>query len=220
MPLISSIPTRFKKGFTELATLNDEQMTALQAALSEVPSSAYIEKLVDGIAEKKGLEKSVIEEILTSIAGMIPFLEEDNQIEEIVDDTVAICLHEQLVGERQLSTLRDRLLLLLREKKIFYAAKAEDLLYETENLFISGKIISDIRPIFDLDPEQAPEAGLVMHTLHIHYRADAAGPHQDIYFTLDGTDIQALIAILVRADKKEEALKVTLKKAGMNNLNE
>lgn len=220
MPIISFIPDGYKDGFKELASLEKDTFTAIQEALLSLPLKSSTEELASDVAQIKGLEKEKIKNIFSSIEGLISFLDEENEIDEISNDVVSILFSNGLITKEDGPHLKNRILSLLNDKKIYYAYKAEDLISENKNFFIQCRIVTDIRPIFDLDVEQAPKAGFITHTLHIHYSADGGAPHKDFYITLEPGDIGTLIEALLRAERKEKGLQSIFKNSGMTNLNE
>jgi len=65
---------------------------------------------------------------------------------------------------------------------------------------------------------EEPTAGVIIHKLHLHYRQGGEEPHKDIFIALDGNDIQILKDLLIRAQKKENALNGIFGKAKIINL--
>jgi hypothetical protein len=215
MPLISSIPDNFQEGFKILSSLDEDVFNSIQKALLEVPATSSVENLAESVMKITNLERKEIEQIFRSIEGLFLILDSENEIEEFANDVSKLFDKSGINGRDE---FKNRLIILLKEKKIFYASKAYDLITESGNFFIQCRVMTDIRPIFDLDVESQPKAGIIMHTLHIHYDADS-GPQRDIYLTLEPSDLETIKDALVRADKKQKALSETFKASGMINLN-
>jgi hypothetical protein len=218
MPIISSLPERYEDGFTELSLLSDETFAAIENALLSVELSPSNTELAAKVATSNNLDTEQIQSIFLSVGGMVTFLEDESDIEEASSDVVTLCIDEELADPANKEKLKSRILVLLKDKKILYAAKANDLITESGNVFLTSRVITDIRPIFDFDLEKSPEVGIIMHNLHIHYQDASYAPHKDFYIALTSIDIQMLMDTLIRAEKKEENLKVILKKSGMTNL--
>jgi hypothetical protein len=222
MPIVTYIPRAYKDGFKELVTLDEESFKSIISALQNAPLSSSHEDLAVKIAVIATTQQSVIEQILLSISGLISFLEDEEDINEVVEDIVELAAQEPEInvqGKDQ-AQFKERLLLLLSDKKIFYASKAQDLITETENQFLTCRIVTDFRPIFNLNIEKSIEAGMIIHNLHIHYQGKMSGQHQDIYLSLNANDIGQLLDVIGRAIKKEENLREVLLKSSITNLNE
>lgn len=218
MPIISFIPERFESGFKELSLLNEEVFNNIQKELSSVDLVTSTEELSAKIASLVKIEIPILHSIFLSIGELVIFLEEDEDYEEIGDDVVTVCLQDKVITSDGTNTLKNRVIILLKSEAIFYLNKARDLTTETSNLFLSSRVLTDIRPIFDLNAESQPKAGIITHNLHIHYQSSTAGLHHDIYFTLNSDDISLLIDMLIRAEKKEEQLEILISKTGMKKM--
>lgn len=219
MPIISFIPESYESGFKALESMSDRSFAELREALMVVSMSASTDDLATKIARTKGLDLEELKEIFSSLGGLTSFLEKESDIDEIVQDLVSLSLNDWLKPESE-DKFRDRLSHLLKNKKIFYTSKAEDLLTETENLFLACKVSTDIRPIFNVNVNENPEAGLIIHNLHIHYQGNLSSQHKDIYLSLNSYDIQTLIQTLIRAVNKEESLHKLLERSGITYLND
>jgi hypothetical protein len=216
MYLISFIPESYEKGFKALSSLTDEEFSRIQEGLSSAIWSASLDDLASDVSESKKLDSEQLEEIFSSVAGLTAFLEKEEHVEEISNDVVE--LSSQWLTTEAVDKFRERLIFLLREKGLFYSSKAKDLLTEAENRFLACRVATDVRPIFDVDVEAILKAGLIIHNLHIHYQGNLTGTHQDIYFSLNYNDIEALVDALIRALKKEENLQGLLEKTGIKTL--
>jgi hypothetical protein len=79
---------------------------------------------------------------------------------------------------------------LLDRPSIIATAKAVDLLYDYDAFYVTGNIITDIRPVFD-DRREAIVGAAVNHTFRLAY-SDGAGKQTDLSLILDLDDIQKL----------------------------
>lgn len=218
MTEINNIPKRFEEGFKLLGELTDDQFNIIKESISLSSLVSSMDTLIEKIHEKDGLTHEMVSVIFNSIASLIPILEDEKLIPKFAEDIANISFEKKIVSN--LFEFKERLLFLLSSKQIFHAAKAADLLTEFSNVYIGAKIATDIRPVFDIDVKKTPIGGIVVHNLHIHYRADEEGDHRDIYLALDTNDIRELQRILERAINKEKAIEGIFEKAGIANLNE
>lgn len=87
--------------------------------------------------------------------------------------------------------------------------KAWALSSEQERLYLSSRILTDVRPIFGDDDCNQLLASVMIHTLKITTRAD--GRPQSVFVALDNDDIVELRSALDRALSKAEVVSVQLK---------
>jgi hypothetical protein len=212
------IPEEYIEGFTKLSVLDNGRFSILIESLGKQAINKSISKLANNVVSDTDLNKEEVKEIFYSIAYLVSYLEDEGDIEDITADVVETLLESGLLKKDLEESLNSRIIQLLKDKKIFYAYKSTDIITENSKLFISAKILTDIRPIFDLNPEVPPIAGVTLHKLHIHYQADSAAPHQDFYITLGSDDIQELLSVLFRAEDKEKSLQEIYKNSKMTNL--
>ena len=223
MTLFKGIPKEFKNGYKLLFTLSDNDFTAVMDAIGRTSFTSSPFSLAAKIVGETEVSTGELEEILMSAGSLCRFLERDHSVTEIVDELLKLLVAGEVVpfqNDEDKSKFSERLTALLNSQQLFVAAKAVELITESGNVHIQSRLITDMRPVFNLKIEDAPRAGVIMHTLHIHYRSDMEGDHRDMFFSLDSKDILALKKLLDRAEKKETNLKSVLEQAGMINLNE
>ena len=75
-----------------------------------------------------------------------------------------------------------------------------------DKLFLSAKIMTDARPVFD-DEGSKVEAIAIIHMLRIHFERNSK--HEDFFAALDVGDLRQLKNVIERAEKKAEVLKTT-----------
>lgn len=216
MPLIDFIPPRFEEGFKKLSSLTNEEFNSLKEGLSYTALSSSLRELAENVANFKALNSLDIREIFVSVGSLIPYLLKEDMRAEVSEDIATIGAENKIVKGKK--AFKERLLFLLSNTQIYYASKTRELATEYGNVYISSRIVSDIRPVFGMDLDESPKGGIIIHNLHIHYKADEEGDHKDIFLALDSYDIQFLKNIIMRAEKKENALKAILEKSGLANL--
>ncbi len=137
---------------------------------------------------------------------MLLFIEKVEIIEEIIQDVTSLCEIYELIKPEDKVRFVKRLRFLINNKQIYYAAKADSLISNYGNVFIQSKIISDIRPVFDIQIEDEPQASIISHNLNIHYQSNDEPYHKDISLVLNLNDIKTLKEVLIRAEKKNTVL--------------
>lgn len=240
MSSINNVPSEYRSGFINVFLLNSDDFKSIVEGLKGVSLTHSIKKLATvATAFKPELLEEVID-IFLSISSVTSVIEKGISIEEIAHDICIIMSDEikeeietleeddelideklrELLDEAGKQIFIERLVVLLKTEKLYYAAKANDLMFEYPNVFIQARIMTDIRPIFSIKTDETPIAGMVIHNLHIHYRGDRETEHRDIYLTLDSADLISLKEIISRAENKEKSLSHIFKKSDMNFINE
>jgi hypothetical protein len=216
MPLIDFIPTRFEEGFKKLSLLSVDQFNSIKEGLSYTALSSSLTELSDNVATFKSLNPDDIREIFISVGSLIPYIIKEDVRLEVAEDIATIGLYSKIIKGKK--AFKERLLFLLNSSQVYYASKTRELSNEYGNIYIGARVICDIRPVFGMNLDEAPKGGIIIHSLHIHYKADAESDHKDIFLALTSKDIQTLKDMLIRSEKKENALKLVLEKSGLTNL--
>ena len=86
--------------------------------------------------------------------------------------------------------------------------KAIDLITEREKIWLSSRVITDVRPIFGDGDEIKFEASLIIHNLKIQFKENKL--IKEFYFALDSEDLTNLKEQIIRAEEKEKILKSML----------
>ena len=217
MPIVRFIPDRFKDGFKGISSFDDSEFKLLQDTLFSIAPVLSLRSLVESISKLVKQDFDNLLDVFISVGSLTPFLGEDN-INEIAADISDLSIKDKIIDSKNKKTFEERLLFLLENKQIFYAARGQGLLTEYGNVFLDTRIVTDIRPIFNLNINDSPECGMIVHNLHIHYQSDSEADHKDIYIALDTDDIKMLRDTIDRAEKKENSLRQIFEKSGMTNI--
>jgi hypothetical protein len=220
MPLISVIPDKYKEGFAKLAKIDEGVFNKIVDGFSYSSLVASVGLLIEKVIISQGVNREDIEKIFSSVSSVMSFLEKKESINEVIEDITRIAIENGVFSENEKENFKKRFLLLLENKHIYYASKGFSLMREHSNVFLSSRIITDIRPVFDIDLDNEPQAAIIIHKLHVHYQADKEGDHKDIFLALDSSDLKSLKEAIVRAERKEVSLQGVFKKANVTNLNE
>lgn len=92
---------------------------------------------------------------------------------------------------------------LVESKIVSVAEKAASLYYDHERLWISGSLVTDMRPVFDEERVEIV-AGVVTHSLKILFRDDSGTP-SEFAVALDLDDLDDLIRVCKEARTKNTA---------------
>jgi len=124
---------------------------------------------------------------------------------------------ESWAAETHSEAIRDafeqRLLRLLTTQSLPVAAKAIDIFLSHERLYDSGRIVTDIRPVFSDDPTEPPGAAVLVHVLQLAFTE--SGERRLFFVALDDADLAQLDEIVHRAKDKSLTLRRTLQDAGL-----
>lgn len=222
MSSVKRVHESFYSGLKEIASLEDSFFDDVIDGLTLARPTFSISKLAENVSSVKSLENKRVWEIFYTVGGFVSYIEKGDKVEDIVEDICAFVEKESVLDFKVSSrdNLTRRLIQLLNVERIYFAAKASILRMEHNHVFIQAKAITDIRPIFKLNVEETPTAGMIIHKLHIHYKSDDERDHKDIFFALDASDIKSLKELLIRAEKKEKSLQAIFDKSQMSNLSE
>lgn len=215
MSLVNFIPSQYHDGFRQLGEISNENFDEIKKYLSSTTRKSSIDKLISGFPPDSNLD---IDDIFLSVGSLVPFLENEKELPEIVDNIVSLAEINGLLKKKDKKIFKDRLTFLLYDQNIFYASKAEDLIDNYGNKFILSRIISDIRLAFPINLDSVPENGMILHNLTIHYQSNEQPFHKNISLTLTAEDITTLKETLERAEKKEVGLNKLFKKAQVKNI--
>ncbi|HYE53677.1 MAG TPA: hypothetical protein VD996_02500 [Chitinophagaceae bacterium] len=218
MPLINYIPERYEEGFKALSQISEQQFDKVQKSLTNAPYVSSITKLATAVSHIEELKQLDISEMFLSVGSLIPFIDDEEMIDEIVKDIIMLSLEDELVRQEDVSQYGFRLAFLLNNKQMYYASKADSLVNNYGNIFIQCRVVSDIRPVFDIKSDPNPEVGLIIHNLNIHYQSHEEPYHKDISIALTAEELLMLKEAIVRAEMKEKSLQNILKKSGMTNI--
>ncbi len=114
--------------------------------------------------------------------------------------------------------LRTNVKALLSVRPLSVLAKARGVHTDHENTFCSVRILTDLRPVFDIDVKQDPVGFVVAHILKLGYHH--AGRHTTIHIAMDKTDVENLMQALQRAKDKAITLSGITGKCGYEILAE
>lgn len=103
---------------------------------------------------------------------------------------------------------KDRISALIAEYSVVIAAKTIDLTFDHSKFLMNWRIISDIRPVFNLNQSDVIGA-TICHVLRIEY-ADGDGGDSDLSLILDSRDIEQFQNVCKQALEKAAVLQRVL----------
>jgi len=212
-----SVPDSELPGIKMLVHMSDENLEALENALSSRRPTLDAEALAKSVAEATGLDFAAVQTV-TSVLRRWAFIERRVGLSP---SGLLAALASSLEENREWHTedaqaLSDRTeslaKLLAPTGPLGVIAKATELLVEQQFLFCKARIITDARPVFD---EQAEGMlGLIpSHCLALTYHE---GPEtRELHLLMDAKDMRQLHDQLERAQRKEKLMSRMLTEAGL-----
>ncbi len=91
------------------------------------------------------------------------------------------------------------------EKSIGVTSKALSVMTDHARIFRDARILTDLRPVFGSNPNEPPDAAVIVHTLKIEHMVDRE--NKDFFVALDSLDLDRLDKVIRRAKLKERGLK-------------
>jgi len=167
------IPDRYSRGFAKIEALSAsdvakvvvslggakagtrrEMMSLVSAALPDVASEdvkAFVETLQSLYGARTGMDLS-IDEFVSSLVSAVKHSD---------DPEIRRAEPSELAG------LENSLRELLDIQPLSMKAKARDLQREHSNTFCDARVITDLRPVFDVDIKSGPTGVVLSHSLKI-----------------------------------------------------
>lgn len=200
------IPPAVIGGFKEIAKLNENQINELANYLHTFEVGTKFEELDKFINSKLHVSNS--NTLVKTIISFGELLEaEDVKYSELAHelrDSAEQSLQEENISN--LDALEFNLVKIFENSKnLKLTVKAYNLLLENSNVYIDGKIISDIRLIFNDNLTESNRNGVIIHRLHLNLQNKK--DNNDIIITLDSSDLKKLKDVIDRALLKEDIIK-------------
>jgi hypothetical protein len=221
MPL--PIPKRYRAGILNIVELSDKEIELLIEALKNASRSPDIAEITKSVSSTiPSIELNKLTEIVKALysishvrefsgVGFSRFL--DDLVESIAE---IVGSPDDIEGIEYISSLRDKFEKLLNVETLRIISKAARLQSDGEYLYCSSKILSDIRPVFNEDPDTRPAGAVITHTLKIVYHAGANV--EEFHIVLDSHELDELKEVINRACSKEKTIRELMKEANLTNL--
>jgi hypothetical protein len=216
------IPEAAVVGLRKLASLSDEQFQELYAAFQSIPIQIRHHSIFDdrGIkpttiptADFTSIKAAVYPLFLGGSTVPVPLSEYVSDVAEAVKEKPAKEEDVEPFSDNLVTVLKDRLNKLLDISSTRIVAKAYDVLTEHGYTYNSGRVLTDVRPVFSEDAEVLPKSAVIVHMLNIDHLEGS--DRKTFVVALDTKDIEELIDVLERAKKKTTSLKTIITSAGM-----
>jgi hypothetical protein len=206
---------RHRGGIIKLGKLPEEVWQLLVESLQNTPISLdpdeYAVAAVVALKDIPPDDATEVAQALTTLCGGRAVRSVDSTA-DFVDDILET-VEEGSTEKIEVEILRDRLTQILDIESMVVSSRAASIMFEHGHLFATAKVLSDVRPVFGLNIEEAPKTAIIFHNLSIHYFQD--GQHKEFFVVLDTDEVESLIETLERAVTKAETLKSMLSAANI-----
>jgi len=215
------IPEQHKIGLASILRLSAPQVDTLIAELSSVPSTTKLLEIAGQISPKlPGIEQAELSRIVGTLYSLYQVrASADVSLDRFVTDLVKAIDQEPDLKTSGIPVAEypERLKTLLGIDHLANHAKAYTLQRDYEHLYHDAQVLTDIRPVFGVDPKERPLGAIITHTIRIVYH-EASGKHAEMYLGMDHNDIINLKSVLERAQDKAQTLSTLLDEHGIQNL--
>jgi len=208
-----SIPKDFIEGFDGIINMPEEDFQTLVSLIGELqigePFGDFLDKSADKFSVTSPKEVQVIVQSLVSIVGI--FENANGDIDEFTSDfSRSYLISKENATETQKSILKNRLSSVLDKfSNLSITVKGQDLLTDNQRNFREGRVITDIRLMFDNNLSSPNTNALIVHNLKIQYQEDRKT--KEFFVALDLSDLKKLKSIVDRAIEKDRIIKETQK---------
>jgi hypothetical protein len=202
------IPEAFLPGFTELSKLSSDDAEKIGTLLNQIPVGATIQDFREAFTEADLPENiQVTAETVFSMGALLAG-ETGGDIAELTAG-LSKAFQERNQGkitDEETQQLKRNLLIILKNgdnlKKTY---KAYQLFSENARIYRNSRVMTDIRLLFNDEPDSNPRSGLIVHQVKIEF-VENEEP-KSFFVSLDREDLINLSENLQRALKKEESIK-------------
>ena len=205
------IPQQIKPVIAQILELDSTDYQDVLEALQSARPSLSIDILADEASLVLPTRLEGVVQIVRALNSMHRArLRADRSIEDFVQ-SIARSFAAQSREPFDKSKLVHRISLLLRAQALLVSARASDLQHDFDRVFVSAKIVSDVRTVFNQSGDNI-QGSMVIHNLNVTYAQE--GDFKNFYVAMDSADLAKLRTVLDRADVKGSALKISVEKAG------
>jgi len=205
-----SLPRPFRSSLTALASLDEGTADQLIRDIGQLAPFSAVTEIEQAFRLHMGEEgdAGAVSAALLSLRAQ----RREMSAHDIADElTRAPGLDLDETGQ---AALKARVEALLDTAAMSTTSVAVDLQTRHARNFQSARIITDLRPVFEDDPDDGPAGAVIVETLELQTWT-RTGDREQIYVALDESDLKQLQGVVGRALKKTEALRRFIDGAGL-----
>ncbi|MBD2133420.1 hypothetical protein H6F47_13520 [Sphaerospermopsis sp. FACHB-1094] len=213
------IPQQYQSGINLIIKIDEILFDKLLNVITEVHPFVNIDSLVLEISPKiEEIDIDALEDIIRAIRSIYSLrIQENLKNSEIIAGLSNSLSRDDTFLPEELARFEQRINKILAvDGSISISSKAIGLLQEYDSIFLSSRIVTDIRPVFKTETKEGVAGALVVHTLRIAYQ-DASGA-KEFYVALDSNDVKKLQEQLSQSLIEADIVQSMLNKAGVTYL--
>lgn len=204
MPTIT-VPEEHINGLGKILALSVEDSVLAAAALEKAKSLSIRELSANVKAALPSLTPEDSREVVGTLLSLYSArTSADQRVDPFVTDLLAAAKMVRTGETKPPETSHQVLKNLLSVQPLSMISKARGLHTDHENTFCQVRILSDLRPVFDVDVKEEPVGFVMAHVLKLGYHH--AGKHTSLHIAMDKSDIDSMIVALSRAKDKAATL--------------
>lgn len=194
------IPPAYRAPLVVLARLGDEDASGLVTRIRDLAAYAPVPDIQVAMTEAVGDEGAGLAAALLSIRGLFRTM----PAAELA--TMLSAVRDLDLDPDERENLGERVRALLVTDVLSTTAVAVDLQTQNERNYQSARILTDLRPVFADDLDEAPTGGVIVETLQLQtWSRD--GTVETIFVAMDEKDLTQLRVAVDRALKKTATLR-------------
>lgn len=203
-----TIPPKELPGILEINQLSEENISELINVLESIDYNRDIEEFSSIVsAQIKSIPSNKTEQTIRTLDILYKVrdlysVKDQKFIEDLLK---AIKKEKPEITDKELESFDKKFTSILDIDSFKTHSKASILQRDGEKIFLEAKTLSDIRPVFGLDPSENPLGAVITHTLKINY--DCAASNNEFHIVLDLNDLKSLKEVVDRALQKDKTLK-------------
>jgi hypothetical protein len=215
------VPDRYQRGLAAIIRLSSANIESLRSVLDRTASNQSRNYTAADIAAEIGsIPSDVSVEVVSTILSLYSLRNDLEMSIEELSSTVIDAMEESEEKELNLSDkekadFRERLSGLLSIDSLSSDLKASEVTSDHERTYCTSRILTDIRPVFEIGHDDKITNARVMHELKIEYHE--RGATKVIYMAINDDGIINLQLTLDRAQAKASALEKLLQKWSLSD---
>lgn len=213
-----TIPEQAKPLIRYIGAASDEDFDAVKDIVSTTPPNLRFEKFAEQTKDRLSKLSPEIADLASIITNISRSIKEGVSASEIAEGVANVAVPPPSAEfspqsrAEAISRIKNRLVALLDIHSVKIFARASEVQHEYEDVFISARIMSDMRTVFAPDTAE-PTGVMIVHNLKVRSIRD--GAYCNRYFAMDDADLDFLQQAIQRAKDKSKSLQAVIGKSGL-----
>ncbi|WP_420128273.1 hypothetical protein [Longimicrobium sp.] len=199
------IPEDSRFALSLLARLSEDQRADFVGRLAQAAPTTSTSHFAANVMPVEGLQEEELSVVLEELLAMKTALRPKTDVEEFAKSVAASMSRADvgLIPADQVPGFTEFLIEILgRQINLSITAAAGQLMFESERVFGSAKVLTDLRPVYE-SGTGSPVAMMPVHLLKI----SVVNSDQEYTFALDGLDLVQIGREISRARSQEKDLR-------------